>query len=176
MTFIRNTAPETEADVRAIVECLLKAPVGEIATHEAINASVGRDVRASAPWLVQRALNRAAQQHGAVFANVRGVGYRRLPPEAAPDLGAHARRRVRRTCRTAIRRMEAAISGANDLPADVVARVNRERAQIGLLAHLSTDRAAKNVPSGPERPATLAHTLEGLRRYIGVPSTTEVAE
>lgn len=80
-----------------LAELFAQAKPGETVTFEQMSKTIGRDI-ATCRWFIQCAHRIVLREHNAVFAPVRGEGYRRLLDEEIP---AHAMRSVRRIRNTA---------------------------------------------------------------------------
>jgi hypothetical protein len=153
------------ADVRAIAELLADTTVGETATYAAMSAAIGREIR-DCRYIALRALKVVNDETGALFSAVRGVGYRRLPMAEAADVGQSARQRIRATSRRARKHITNAIAKANDLPSDLMRKVNAELSALGLIEHISRDKAVSDM--GDEaRPLPVAVAADSFMKHIG---------
>lgn len=126
-------------DVAALVATLIASKSGDIISYDDLTKSVGRDVKVHR-WLALRALDVAARDHGAVFANERGKGYVRLDPSQAHSLGHTARARVRRTTRKAAKTIRYALQRQNDIDPETARKTNAELSVLGLLEHISGNK------------------------------------
>jgi hypothetical protein len=93
---------ELSADSRFLLQELRKVSVGETIVYDALSAAIGRPVKGNFSSL-QTAVRRLLRDDGIVFANVRGVGFKRLDDASIVRLGESetdaTRRRARRTVR-----------------------------------------------------------------------------
>lgn len=157
---------EISPDVAALVDTLKGVSPGSMVSYADLSAVVGRDLRKTHRWLLLRAITVAARDHGAVFANERGVGYARLTTEQLSDVGATARGRIRRTARLGAKRMRFGLSRANDVPPEAQRKINAELSALSLIEHISGDKASAPTPAHDVRaePVAIAakRMLEGL--------------
>ena len=136
-----KTTSENTADVARLVERLTAASIGEVLTFGELDAVIGRSVQ-NRRYLLVRAMDRVNVETGAVFESVFGVGYRRMEIDRVPNVGVHARKRMRGIARRGSRRLTNAAQRANDLPSPVALQINRELAVLGLLQSLARDSTA----------------------------------
>lgn len=147
---------EISPDVAALVERLIDSKPGDLVPYTDLAATIGRDVRGEHRWLVLRAIDIAARDHGAIFGNERGKGYVRIAPADAHTLGATARTGIRRKARKAGKFIRYATSRQNDLPAESVRKQNAELSVLGLIEHVSSDKRAKPAEAHDTRPEPVA--------------------
>jgi len=157
---------QNAAEVRALANALMDVPVGETIGYDVLNAAIGRDIR-SRRYLVLRALQMVNTESGALFSAVRGIGYRRLPVSEAADVGQSARNRIRRTSRRARKHIGNAIDKANDLSADLMRKVNAELSALGLIEHISRDKAVAEMQD-ENRVMPVAIAADKFMKHIGV--------
>jgi hypothetical protein len=157
-----QTVYEISPDTRALADVLAATSIGEVATYSTLRAALGRQV----PYHILRsALNICEREHGVVFANVRKVGYKRLPIEEVPTVGHFTRRHIRKSARRASKRMGHAATRTNHVPQDVQLRLNAEKSSLGLIEHLSRDKATEIQKSDTVRP--IAAASKAFLRHIG---------
>lgn len=154
-------------DVAALVGRLITSKPGDDVVYADLNTAVGRDVVKTARYLVLRALDVAARDHGAVFANIKGVGYRRLAPEDAHTLGATARESIRRKSRKARKRILSATSRVNHLDAESARKTNAELSVLGVIEHVTHTKSARPVASHETAAEPVAITMQRLLREMG---------
>ena len=65
------------SEVLAVAELMMAASIDQIVGYDEMSRVAGCDVREKR-WIVIQAKNLLNREHGIVFANVPGVGYRRL--------------------------------------------------------------------------------------------------
>lgn len=161
------------ADVRALADYLLAAPVGSTVSLNALSKAIGSDVRLRR-YLISKAIAVASREGGALFSTIRGVGYQRVPAEDAYLVGAGARKRVRGISRRAAGTITRAVSAANDLTDEARKKAFTEISSLQLLQHLSTDRSAKSVPP-TDKPLPVAATMRAMASRIGLAVDDEAA-
>lgn len=145
-----ETTAARQAAKERIIELLAGASIGHVVTHQ--------DIRSAALVDDYQALFYAAQAScmrdtGAVFENVRGVGYKRVPAEEAHRIGASARKSIRAKSRAAKARMQAVDARTNSLPPEARRKLHTEIAVMGIV-ELSAGRSmyshvAKTVAPEP---------------------------
>lgn len=160
---ILDLSPETAA----LAERLAAASVGEVVEFSEMSAAIGRDIKGR-QHILRSALRVVLRDHGALFANVRSVGYQRLPAEEAHKVGARARERIRRGAHRGSLQITQAIRRANDLPPEAMRKAYSEQATLGLIEHLSRDVIQPKQEDGPEKPepvgVTARRMLEALSK------------
>lgn len=153
-------------------ECVIKVArrmlgvhIDEIISIQQLSAAAGQDLVENR-WVISAALRAVNAEYGAVFATVRGEGYRRLAnSEGALFSGNRGLLRVRRASRAAMRFSTNAAKHANDMTADQRRRHNQQMSTLGLVAHLTLQRSVETQPE--EAPPERADPLSGLRRALG---------
>lgn len=144
---------------------LLDVAIDEVVSLKQLSEAAGVDVSAER-WIVQSALRAVNAEHGAVFATVRGEGYRRLAHgDGALFAGNRGLYRIRRASRAALKAASNAARHANDMTADQRRRHNQQIASLGLIAHLTM---ARTVEAMPETPRQAPDPLGGLREALGL--------
>ena len=154
-----------EADIVALVAALSETAVGSVIEYSGLSGALGSDVRLRR-YLLLAALRRLNADAGAIFANIRGVGYKRLAAAETGIVGSNARRKMRHTARNASKSMANSLDRANDLPPDVQRRVVAEIATMSMIAHLTRENVVKSQ-IGNDKPPTLAESLRGVMKHIG---------
>lgn len=162
MQIAQTIAPDTQA----IVDLLTAASVGDTVTFAAMSEAIGRPIKTRS-HLIPRAIHIAARDHGAIFGSIRGVGYQRLAAHDAHLLGAHARRRMRRSAKRTSEAITAAVTKANDLPAAARRRAYAEVNAMALIRHLATDKQVTATVAEPKA-EPLAVTLRRFAQQIGI--------
>lgn len=154
-------------DVAALVRRLIDSKPGDKVTYLDLNAAAGRDIQRTARWMFPRAVDVAARDHGALFANIKGVGYQRLAVEDAHMLGSTARSSIRRKARRAKKRIVSAVSRANYVEPEACRKANAEISILGVIEHLSKEGAAKPQVEHEASPQPVAITMQRLLREMG---------
>lgn len=131
MTFTSTNAALT----RKLADLFKACPIEGTIRHEAIAQIAG-----PRPYLAYRAMAVANAESGAIFVNVRCVGYRRMPHDEAHGLGKQARMRGRRIFHRAGRAIANVLVIANDLSDQARIKAYSEQAALGLLVHMTYDR------------------------------------
>ena len=153
---------------RIIADALSATSIGEILTYERIHAITGRsapDIRS----ITHEAMVDCNKENGAVFGNIRNVGYQRLTQEQTPEVGSTARRSIVRKARKATRLLKNYISRTNGLPKEIASEVNREIALGGLIEFSASGKAMNavrklgDVAEAPPSPSEIGAAL--IARY-----------
>lgn len=154
---------ENSVDVAALVNLLRGVPIGATISYAEIERALGRPILPRR-YLLHRATDILNKEAGAVFGNVRGVGYKRLEIDDVPGIGATARRAISKKAARASKYMSRAISRANDVPAHVALETNRELSVLGLIRSAASAKVSKEVAKGvtPESPMPIAKVAERL--------------
>ena len=152
---------EISPDVGALVAALADVSPGATISYAALSEVIGRDVT-QVRYLLHSAQRIASREHGAVFANERGVGYVRLTTEQLAGVGSTARSRVRRAARKASKVIKQGFDRANDMPPEVGRKLNAELSALALIEHVATDKAAAPVDAHNVRPEPVAITARRL--------------
>ena len=152
-------------EVRALADALLSTPVGMDITHNDLSAAVGFDVR-TRRYLILRAIAVASREAGAIYSAVIGVGYRRLSADEAAQLGEHARKRIRSASGRVSKMIIRATEVANDMDPEARRNAMREVSVLGLLKHIATDKASRDMPA-PEKPQPVAITMRNMLTSMG---------
>lgn len=158
-----------EALVRLAADAFAACSVGGTISYQTLSAAIDQDILRNR-WIIPRAQRLANAETGAIFRNVRHVGYERLPAEEAHGKGKSARRRGRRLFNSTMRQIEHALRHANDLTNDAVRRNWTELTHLGLLVHQTHDRNAPVVPpeATPANPSAIAaQSIDRMRAALG---------
>ena len=146
-------SPET----RTLVDALKGVSIGAEVSYRALSDAIGRDVTGPGRGSLNSARRIAIRDHGAAFMVVRSQGLRRVPPEEAAQIGAGARRKVRRTAYRALRDMRCLVEASNGLSPEAQRKVSAEVSALGLLREISTDRQTEKMETeGKPMPAAIA--------------------
>lgn len=160
-----NKLQRKEAVIR-VAHRLLDVKTDEIVSLRQLGDAAGYDLTADR-WIVSSALKAVNAEYGAVFATVRGEGYRRLAHgEGALFAGGRGLYRVRRASRAAIKAATNSAKYANDMTPDQRRRHNQQMASLGLISHLTMARTVETFPDAAPLPRT--DPLAGLREALGV--------
>lgn len=155
-----ETSAKVATKVEAIVEAFAALSHGETITYTQISKACGEKVT-SQSYVVQRALKKAEELTGAIFDNVMGTGYQRLPTHEIPGVGKRANSRIRKTARRTRKRLENV--RANDLTATEIAAVAAYRSHFGMIEGLAKEQTVRALEKAVDiAPSYIpANTLAG---------------
>jgi hypothetical protein len=156
--------------VLAIKDRLAEVPLNELVSHDELRGFLPGNLTIPHYVAVSRAQRLLNAENGAVFATVRGEGYRRLPH----DLGAHhasdtSLLRIRRQSRRGQKIATMAIRFANDATDNDRRRVYQKIAALGLIEHLTLAKTVRTMHEDQPKEDPLA----GLRDLL---DTAQAAE
>lgn len=159
--------PSTEIspDVRALAEAFKATPIGETIGYSDLSRAIGRDIQACR-YLAASAMRAANREAGAIFANVKREGYKRLHPSEAHTIGHTTRRMIRARSARAIRTINTAISMANDVPDAARLRATAEASALGLIQHIARDSSVP-IPESADKPVPVAMVARQFLERIG---------
>lgn len=158
---------EIATDTRLLYQELTKVKVGEEITYTALAKEMGREIKGSDPYL-QSAIRRAFHLDGAVFDNIRGVGYRRLNDQEIVAASAGDTDALRRKARRSAKRLTA-IEDFTALPPEARIEHNARLSIFGAIVSMTKQAAIEGVrtqvsSAGHELP--FAKTLEAFRTKV----------
>jgi hypothetical protein len=160
------TFPTTNsALIRRLADLLTACPIEQIISYDQLSKTLGAPITGRL-YFAHRAMELANAECGAIFVNVKLVGYKRLPHDEAHALGVHARRRGRRIFRQASKKIGNALVVANDMSNEARLKAYSEQAALGLLQHMTYDRNRPVIPEGVHLPPThetIRDSVEALR-------------
>lgn len=151
--------------VRALADRLAVVPVGESISFAALSGVAGEDITIRR-HLLHSAIRIVQRESGAIFTNERGKGYRRLTAESIPGIGVYARARIRSTARRGSRAITDGLQFQNDVPEPIKLRATAELAALGLVEHLSRDRAVAQRAE-PRSPEAVADVVRATLKAAG---------
>jgi hypothetical protein len=157
------STPENDGDVLALKALLAAAPIGGTVAYAEMTKAIGRAIEPRR-YLLKRAADLLNAETGAVFENVRRVGYKRLEIGSVATIGANARRSIGRKAARASKRLARAASRANDVPQHVALDINRELSMLGLLKTAASTKVSVEVGKDmtPAAPMPIAKVAERL--------------
>lgn len=168
----KPTTAENQATIQALTAALNDVPVGGTATFAALSEVAGFDIKTRL-YLFHRAAKDLNQNNGALFANVRGVGYQRLPPESFASVGTAARAKIRRTSKNAIAAITNAAARANNIDTPAQRKISAELAALGLAAHIAGNGFVHRIAQAdPQAPLSVADAGQELLRHLGTTPAT----
>jgi hypothetical protein len=158
---------EVHPDAMRIAEHLITVPVGEVVLHATLTSIIGRDIREHR-HLFYSAARRAQKDGGVVFATERGIGYRRLAPEAvAAVVGPSVRKHIRRSARFGQRAIAAGTAKMNDATPATQRQIAAELSALGLIEHIARDAVTKPTDDGPTKAEPVAVAAKRFLTKIG---------
>ena len=160
-----NIVQTLSTDTRALVDLLVATPIGATVTFADMTGAIGRPIQ-DRRHLIPRAMTIAAKEAGAIFGGVRTVGYQRLPAQDAHLLGAHTRRRMRRSAKRTSDAIVSAIAHTNDMPDAAKVRAYAEVNAMALIRHISADTEVLAATAEPKA-EPVALTMRRFARQIG---------
>jgi len=160
------TFPTINAAINRKLADLLKAcPIEGMVTYEQLSRELGAPI-SDRLYLVHRAMELANAESGAIFINVKLVGYKRLAHDDAHAVGAQARVRSRRIFNRASKKISNVLIVANDMSNAARIKAYSEQAALGLLQHLTYDRNRPVIREDSQPPPTqeiIRAGIEALR-------------
>lgn len=125
-----ESTPERQAIRDRLVDAFAEVSIQGVITHQQIAAIIGK--RTSSPDAIKfAAFKIAAEDHGAVFENIRGAGYRRIAAGEVHRVGSAARVSIRGKAKRGAKKIVAVLASKSN------SMTNGDRikahAEIGLL-------------------------------------------
>lgn len=160
-----NATPDFSRSTQtlALIEVLREAPIGSVLTYGHLSKAIGEDVQNGARHFLYSAM-RAVRDDGIIFGTVRMQGVKRLTAEELPAIGDAALLHIRRSSRSARKKMNA-VNTMNDAPNEVRVKINAQASLLGAIEHFSTGKAvtktAEVATHGPVPPMKLLEALKG---------------
>lgn len=163
-TRMARITPETAAIQRVVLamkDRFSEVAIGDIVSHaELRHMTPDTLLHVSHYVLAQRAQRLLNAENGAVFATVRGEGYRRLAHVVGADYASNlALLRIRRQSRRGQKLATLAIEFANDANDNDKRRVYQKLSTLGLIEHLTLKKTVRTMSD--DKPAL--DPLAGLR-------------
>ena len=156
-----DTAPEIAVIVALLGDC----PIGGTVTKKQLSDAIGFDIE-RARYLVYAALRIINADAGALFGTVRGVGYQRLRTDEIKDVGATARRVIRRKTRLAQKQMTAAAGQSNSVTPDERREIMREISVLGMIEHMSQDKNRDAIMVDGQNPVPYAIASQQMAAFL----------
>lgn len=122
--------------IEALTEALTSLSPGQTISYAILSKLAGEKI-GSQSYVLQRALRKAEELTGAIFDNVMGQGYQRLPTHEVPGLGKRANSRIRKHARRTRKRLENI--RANDLTPKEIASIAAYRSHFGMIEGLARE-------------------------------------
>lgn len=142
-----ETTPARVAIRDKLIAALCSVPIEGTITHEQIAKIIG--ARTTSPDAIKHsAMKVAAEESGAAFENIRGVGYRRLSPNDINRVGRHTRHSIRGKAKRGSRKILAVIQlNSNSMGNAEKIKAHAEIAILGMIGvaagRSAADRAYK---------------------------------
>ncbi len=158
--------PELSVDTQVLERRLLTLDVGAVASYAELSALIQRNVQNGARHVLASAVRRLLSEHGRVIACVRNEGVKRLDDLGIVSTGASAIKHIHRASKKATKKL-AAVQDYEQLPKEVQARVNVQRAMLGVLAQTTREPQLKRLETKVgESLAPTALMLDAMRDTI----------
>lgn len=147
MAKITSQTANQQRTVLAIKDRLAEASLDEVVTHDELKSMIPTELNVTHYILVQRAQRLLNAENGAVFATVRGEGYRRLSNSIGADHATDTSLlRIRRQARHGQRIATMAIQFDNEASDNDRRRVYQKLASLGLIEHLTLTKTVRTLP------------------------------
>jgi hypothetical protein len=159
---IAELSPET----RTIADRLNATEVGGIVSFAEMSAAIGRNIL-SRRHVIYSAMRLAEKESGAIFATIRGQGYKRLAAsEVVEIVGSSARAHIRRTARRSAKTLNEGTRRHNNLPPEMQRKVASEMSVLGLIEHISRDKVVAPKEDAPTKPQPVAVTAREFLKAL----------
>ena len=159
-----NPAFELSIDVRLLSERLMQVGIGEQVSYAELGDVINQPVHGGAPAL-QSALRRCFRNEGAIFENVRGIGYQRLTDHEIVSASERDVRGIRRKSKRAAQKL-ASVRDYNALPKDKKVEHSARLSILSAVAQQTSRNSEKKVIEAVEsqgRELPFAATLEAFK-------------
>jgi len=134
-----------------LVDAFVHVSVQGLITHQEIAAIIGKKVT-SPDALKNSAFKVATEEHGIVFENIRGAGYRRIAAGEVHRVGTQARHRIRGTAKRGTKKILAVLSGnSNSMTNGEKIRAHAEIGTLGMIRMAAGRGAAGRAYREAER-------------------------
>lgn len=151
--------------VDALVEALLALSPGQTVSYAHLSKVITEPVNGGS-YLLQRALDKAEKDSGAVFDNVWGKGYTRLEGKDLPGVGKKANSRIRRVARKTRKRFERVRT--NDMTPEDLAKLAAYRSHFGMIEGIASERHVAGLAEVAEavrvEPSEIAERTDAFMR------------
>lgn len=157
-----ETNEQQAQKVQALCDALLGLSPGETITYRELARAIGSGRVTSQTYELRRALKLAEETSGALFNNVQGEGYQRLPAHEILGIGKRGLARGRGQFRRTRKRLETV--RANDLTPQVNFGRNAYVSHFGVLESLAKEGVTKKIANAMEegRALTVRAVSKGL--------------
>lgn len=146
-----ETTHERLAIRENLVGALLGVPIGETLSHDQITEIIGK--KTTSPDAIKyQAINIAVKDHGVVFENVRGEGYRRIEASEVHRVGVAARRSIRGYARRGGTKIMAVLSSnSNSIDSRDKIKAHSELALLGMIRMAAGQTSFKKAQKESEK-------------------------
>lgn len=154
---------ELSADIRFLLQELRKVGIGDTASYETLSSAIGKTVSGTFSAL-HTAIRRLLRDDGIVFANIRGVGFKRLDDEEIVRLGESETDATRRRARRTVRKLTA-VRDYSSMPAPAQLRHTALVSVNAMIADVTRDQSIKKVEKasgGRSGELPIAQTIKAL--------------
>ncbi len=138
-----ESTPERQAIRDRLVDAFAEVSIQGVITHQQIAAIIGK--RTSSPDAIKfAAFKIAAEDHGAVFENIRGTGYRRIAAGEVHRVGSAARVSIRGKAKRGVKKIAAVLaSNSNSMTSQDRVKAHAEIGLLGMI-RMAAGRGAAN--------------------------------
>ena len=154
---------EKSSDTKILESVLSEMKIGDFISYEQLSKSIGRDVRKFAIGALQTARLAMQRDHKMVFGVDRGSGLRRLNDEQIVDASELGRRKLQRTAKREIKKLETV--EFDKLTEPTKRKHIAASAQMGVIAMFSGKSSSKRIEKAVESTASNLAIGETLKLF-----------
>jgi len=162
----KRSIAEMSADVRFLMQHIVKHPEGSVLTYEELSEVVQRDVQKSSRGVLYRAVRCALSHHAQVWECIPRVGIKRLENGAIPaSVGAKTQKRVRSATRRGLKQLRAVIP--SELTNEEKVEFHLQTSMLGAIHNIASDKAEEAIRArviGSQTELPINRILEALRK------------
>lgn len=146
-----ESTPVRQAIRDKLVDAFASVSVQGLITHKEIAEILGKKIT-SPDAIKHSAFRVAAEEHGAVFENIRGTGYRRIAAGEVHRVGAAARVSIRAKARRGVKKITAVLaSRSNNMGNPERIRAHAEIGLLGMIRMAAGRGAAERAYQAAEK-------------------------
>lgn len=161
MKFETTTAISTQ--VNSLCELLQTAAIGDVITFETMSQQIGLEIR-HYRYVLERARQKLLTEYGIRFDSVFSKGLKRMAINDLIGVSDRAIRKLRRSARTANRRIDMQLSRANDVDDATRFALNSRQSLFGTIEALATKSTLKTIEGvDNSRVIPFGKVLEAIR-------------
>jgi hypothetical protein len=155
--------PEISVDAKLLYEHLKTFEAGETVEWPELSSVIDRNVQNGGYGALRTALNRLERDDNVVFANVRGVGYKRLGNEEIIMTGVGFLDRIRRLSRRGARRTTCA--NIESLPREIKTQALAQQSILGAISMAVKPSRLRMIESkiDSDKPLSIGRTLDAFK-------------